>query len=515
MASEGSSDKPTLRQSYHFMVVVLGDLGRSPRMQYHVLSLLQAGHFVTFVGYTGEQLVPPLLKYAPKASGGVVTRDSNQPPTLRVVRFPAPKVDILRSHSLLLPLYFAWRCLSLFVLLVTALTLVKAAPLPSTGEKVKPQAILMQNPPAIPILSVMVAYKYWTGAKLIIDWHNLGYSMIEKENILLRFLGRQYEEALAPFADGHLTVTRALQTFLKNEMKIDNDNCSVLHDCPPSIFRLRTLVEQHKILEKNHEKLMKALADNNVDWPELTQKPSLEDAKSTLLTEPVPKRPGKFQPRSQRPALLVSSTSWTADEDMDILIDALQMVDKRIQETKSSLRIICAITGKGPLKEHYEEIVAKKTWKSVFVTTLWMEPADYPTFLATADVGISLHTSTSGMDLPIKILDYFGCEVPVCAYQFPCLNELVQDDVNGRTFEKADELSEILVQLLEPLASAKPDERFGNHDFGDLKRYSLQVQGQLLWSENWPKNAWPVIERSLRKAPSPATAETAEKSKDD
>ena len=486
-------------------------------MQYHVLSLLQAGHFVTFIGYTGEQLVPPLLKYAPKSViGEDAAKNRDHPPTLRVIRFPAPKVDILRSNPLLLPLYFAWRAITLTFLLIMALSFVKPAPLLSTGEKVKPQAILMQNPPAIPILMLMVTYKFFTGAKLVIDWHNLGYSMIEKQYTTFRAFGRWYEQTFAPFADGHLTVTKALQNFLKNELKIENENCSVVHDCPPSIFRLRTLAEQHRILEGAHSQLMKALTDNKVDWPEVKQSPSLEETKSTLLTEPVPRRPGKFQPRSQRPAFLISSTSWTADEDMDILIDALQLIDKNIQSTRSPLRIICAITGKGPLKQHYEDIIAQKTWKSVVVTTMWMEPEDYPTFLATADVGISLHTSTSGLDLPIKILDYFGCEVPVCAYRFPCLNELVQDDVNGRTFEKADELSEILVELLEPLASSKRGDHLANHDFGELQRYSMQVQGQLLWSENWPKNAWPVLERAVQRSSSASRAkEMTDKPKDD
>ena len=37
-------------------VVVLGDLGRSPRMQYHSLSLADAGFTVDVVGYGGESV---------------------------------------------------------------------------------------------------------------------------------------------------------------------------------------------------------------------------------------------------------------------------------------------------------------------------------------------------------------------------------------------------------------------------------------------------------------------------
>lgn len=35
-------------------VLVLGDVGRSPRMQYHALSLCKHGYTVTFVGYLGK-----------------------------------------------------------------------------------------------------------------------------------------------------------------------------------------------------------------------------------------------------------------------------------------------------------------------------------------------------------------------------------------------------------------------------------------------------------------------------
>ena len=34
-------------------IVVLGDIGRSPRMQYHALSLARSGFFVNIVGYGG------------------------------------------------------------------------------------------------------------------------------------------------------------------------------------------------------------------------------------------------------------------------------------------------------------------------------------------------------------------------------------------------------------------------------------------------------------------------------
>jgi beta-1,4-mannosyltransferase len=36
-------------------VIVLGDIGRSPRMNYHALSFADLGYAVTFIGYKGEK----------------------------------------------------------------------------------------------------------------------------------------------------------------------------------------------------------------------------------------------------------------------------------------------------------------------------------------------------------------------------------------------------------------------------------------------------------------------------
>lgn len=44
--------KPT-KNSKSACIVVLGDIGRSPRMNYHSLSLLKLGYSITIIGYKG------------------------------------------------------------------------------------------------------------------------------------------------------------------------------------------------------------------------------------------------------------------------------------------------------------------------------------------------------------------------------------------------------------------------------------------------------------------------------
>lgn len=131
--------------------------------------------------------------------------------------------------------------------------------------------------------------------------------------------------------------------------------------------------------------------------------------------------------RHDRPALVVSSTSWTPDEDFGVLKDALILYEERARNAPRSLpKLLMVVTGKGPMREAYMKEVnqLQKEWIWVRCVTVWLEPEDYPLFLGSCDLGVSLHSSSSALDLPMKVVDMFGCGLPVCALRFAWLASL-------------------------------------------------------------------------------------------
>ena len=59
----------------------------------------------------------------------------------------------------------------------------------------------------------------------------------------------------------------------------------------------------------------------------------LQVVEQTICTE---SRGGKVSLREGRPALIVSSTSWTPDEDFSLLLEAATIYDNQVSHSASS-----------------------------------------------------------------------------------------------------------------------------------------------------------------------------------
>jgi beta-1,4-mannosyltransferase len=430
-------------KSGRVFVVLLGDIGRSPRMQFHSLSLANAGFDVFVFGYKGSQPYPEV--------------SSNVSIHLKyLMPFPSSASQKL-PRLLVFALKVVWQAVSLFITLLACS---------------RPSHILLQNPPSLPTVAVCWFVCVIRGCHLVIDWHNYGYTILALElgsdHPLVR-IHRWYEHVFGRLSSYNICVTNAMREDLLASWNI---RAVTMHDRPPTMFTDIDIIQRHQLFQK-------------LDIFRMDDELSLGDGQELTLMTRKDACDGRVRYRDDRPALVVSSTSWTEDEDFSLLLKALDVYDTSATVNTELPSLLCVITGKGPLKEHYLHQIQSRSWTHVCVHTPWLDAADYPKLLACADLGVCLHTSSSGLDLPMKVVDMFGCRLPVCAVNFHCLNELVEHDKNGLVFDSDTQLADQLQQLL--------------HGFPDhcdrLRRYRehLKTFQQLRWDDVWTTVVRPIF----------------------
>jgi len=86
------------------------------------------------------------------------------------------------------------------------------------------------------------------------------------------------------------------------------------------------------------------------------------------------------------------------------------------------------------------------------------------------------------VDLPMKVVDMFGAGLPVIAWRFKALKELVIDGVNGESFGSAEELLGTLTDLL------GGDEK----KLLKLKEGAIK-EGDRRWDDEWGQTAGEVF----------------------
>ena len=299
----------------------------------------------------------------------------------------------------------------------------------------------------MPTVLVAQICAFLRNSRLVVDWHNFESSILALQfgdrHPLVR-MSRSCERVLSKFAFAHFTVTDAMARVLQRDFGL-SENVAPLHDRPASHFRPVTREGQLSILRSLSETASFAN--------------SLKAGKSRLL---------------------VSSTSWTPDEDFGVLLDALvQYSDLAMTSHPYLPEVLVVVTGKGPLKDHFLAQIAmlksQDKLEMISFKTAWLCLEDYAGLLAAADVGVSLHKSTSGVDLPMKVVDMFGAGLPVVGWSdFEAWPELVKEGVNGRGFKSAAELQSILMELF----GSKGDE------LQTLKEGAI-YEGSRRWDDEW------------------------------
>lgn len=422
-------------------ILVLGDIGRSPRMQYHAISIARGGGQVDIIGYNGTAQSGYRIANEPMTDALYNTESEVHPdissnPRISIIALPPHPSFLQTSNRLLFLLFGPLKVAFQIVCLWWALAyrtepaqwlLVQVRTLPAQIDSqvsfLPAKFGPMQNPPSIPTLAIASTASFLRHSKLIIDWHNFGYTILALKlgdrHPLVRF-SKWYEKSFCRYATAHFCVTEAMASVLKNHFCLTAPILP-LHDRPASHFQ--------PIFDQSERKSF------------LESLPETTSVKDLL-------RAGSLR-------IIVSSTSWTADEDFSLLIDALCRYSNLASTSKPWLPAILAIiTGKGPQKEMYLKQISKLQeagkLSKVTIRTTWLTTDDYARLLASASLGISLHTSSSGVDLPMKVVDMFGAGLPVLGWdRFQAWPELVTEGVNGMGFGSSGELLDHLVDLFE------------------------------------------------------------------
>ena len=189
----------------------------------------------------------------------------------------------------------------------------------------------------------------------------------------------------------------------------------------------------------------------------------------------------------------VTCTSWTADEDFGLLLSALKQVDSVLSESSMKFKsLVVFITGRGPLRKHYEQVLLQESYSNIAVCTAWLAYKDYLQLLRSADVGISLHKSSSGIDLPMKVVDMFGSGLPVYSYEYNAIDELVLNGKNGCLFKDCDGLARLLNEMFSENGSEELIRMQEN-----LERYFAKPQ--VRWDGYWASMVLPLFRKLEKK----------------
>ena len=399
---------------FNAAVLVVGDLNRSPRMLNHCLALTEAFPNINEISLIGY-------------NGGDIRSDIATNPKIKQYYI---RKGINKFLSKLPRFLFILAALIKIILQTLSLTWI-------LFRIPKFKFLILQNPPGIPSMVICWIICRLRGAKFIIDWHNYGYTILKvnnRPNFLVN-LACKYEKYLGKKSDLNFCVSQAEKRDLKKEFNID---AICLPDRPvKGLFKFLNELEAND-LYKNYPNELYSLIDTHLP-----------------------------ENKNLKPIVMISSTSWTPDEDFSMLLDAFIKTEEMIKEsiedkTQKNIynitedkikKILFLITGRGPMRDKFMDKVSEANLKYFDVKSIWLESDDYPKLLSLVDLGISLHYSSSGIDLPMKVVDMFSGCLPVASVYYETINELVKENENGFLFKNSKDLGKILKNVIIELSA--------------------------------------------------------------
>ena len=343
--------------------------------------------------------------------------------------------------------------------------------------------IFVQNPPAIPLLPFVKIIRWWFQCRLIIDWHNIGttllkYSEFENDRLhrsLQHFIiaKRNKQNPLPRISihfdiilflylcvelycgngDWNILVSNRMRLFLVDlyslsvfdrlhyalYMASDSDlrvsqkfiSCSGMKEPSPAfvVFRdhplhskvahLQKCIDSHRERNESDESCLDFLAES------LQMNRNFSDI-----------------------FIVIMSCSWSNDDDIDFFYKMLEILYTSEANERVHKKCHFIVTGTGPRHSYFLEKInnssipalkrqehhhsaqhASAFYISEGLSSIYFNTYDtYMEAINRCHIGISVHRSSSMLDLPMKIIEYFTCGIPTLALYYPGIEEALRDD---------------------------------------------------------------------------------------
>ncbi|KAI0982789.1 hypothetical protein GJ496_009282 [Pomphorhynchus laevis] len=329
----------------------------------------------------------------------------------------------------------------------TLLWLSKEIILTYLSETCPPFITIVQNPPGLPILPISFIYCKLVGSLLVMDWHNYGSSILSlklgsEQNWKVQ-LYWYIELLFGILCDLNLCVSKHMAEHLRMTADI---NAHVFYDRPISVNP--SIISSDEILRCE------------ISGVEI------------------------ILPSKVNELIVVTSSSWTVDENFATFWNALCKTGPQLSNHRS---ILCIITGKGPELKYWQNRFKSEAIENVRIITMWLHQDIYPRLLSSAEVGVCLHTSSSGVDLPMKVQDMLGAGLPVLCYDYgPCIREIadsldIQDNDAFSLFQDSDSLSNQLTVYAKDCSKARNG------------RIRIKSKYICTWQDEWNRVVYPLI----------------------
>ena len=201
-------------------------------MQNHAMEITKKTDYnVYFAGYTENDPRPAILNN----------------PDIYIYPISCKLINKLKKLPRFLYLLYAFLRIIIQILQLTWM-MIKMYPL---------EFIILQNPPAVPIISTLCALGRLTGTKVIIDMHNYGFTILNLnvKNRIIIWCAKKYEMWFAKLANNYLCVSNEMKKDLLENYGL---SATVVYDkANTEVFKPLSALEKSAFREKLETEILR------------------------------------------------------------------------------------------------------------------------------------------------------------------------------------------------------------------------------------------------------------------